>query len=168
MIETIFGSIDPGSILKFGVIGLGFLLAFLSYNLLRKEQKRELPRKILLNSILIFMVFSVIICSIGLFSEFLKRKIDKVGVKAIDHKYVLAGTVTDEQTEQSISQAEITLVGRNEQYFTEENGNFKIELKDTIKSIRIRVSKKYFQPFDKTYDLPNENIIIPLTKISHE
>lgn len=54
------------------------------------------------------------------------------------------------------------MVGRNEQYFTEENGNFSISLDDSVKSVRIRVFKKYFKPFDKTYDLPNEGVIVQL------
>ncbi len=82
--------------------------------------------------------------------------------------HILSGTIIDEKTNLNISQAEINVVGRNEQYFSEENGNFKIQIKDSIKSIRLRVLKKGFRPFDKSYDLSNEGVIIQLSKITHE
>ncbi len=82
--------------------------------------------------------------------------------------YQLSGTVIDEQSNKNVSQAEIDVVGRNEQYYSEENGNFAITVKDSIKSIRIRVVKNGYIPYDKSYDLPNENVIIQLTKVHHD
>jgi len=38
-------NINPVEVLKLGVIGLVFLLAWLAYILLRKEQAQEKPRK---------------------------------------------------------------------------------------------------------------------------
>ncbi len=60
-------------ILSYGVIGLGFLLAFLSYLLLRTEQKRSDPRKVMLRSIHLFMIFSIILTVVGLGSEGLRN-----------------------------------------------------------------------------------------------
>lgn len=68
-----FESINAIEFIKYGVIGLGFLLAVLSYMLLVKEQKNEHPRKSMLYSIGVFMAFSLMICSIGLISELIKR-----------------------------------------------------------------------------------------------
>ncbi|HTD98464.1 MAG TPA: carboxypeptidase-like regulatory domain-containing protein [Mucilaginibacter sp.] len=82
--------------------------------------------------------------------------------------YILRGTVINEKSNQSISQAEINVVGRNEQYYSENNGNFEIIIKDSVKSIRVRVEKNGFLPYDKSYDLPNENVIIQLTKKPHD
>jgi hypothetical protein len=82
--------------------------------------------------------------------------------------YSIAGTVVDESTNNSIGQAEISIVGRNEEYFTEQNGNFRILFKDSVDHVRLRVTKDHFLPFDKSFDLPNENIIIQLTKSHHE
>ena len=65
------------NILSYGVIGLGFLLALLSYRLLSNEQKRDVPRKSILNSILIFMVFSVLLCLVGLWGTALERNGNK-------------------------------------------------------------------------------------------
>lgn len=56
-------------ILKYGVIGLGFLLSFLAYRLLSQEQKIEVPRKPILVSIYVFMTFAITLCMIGFFSK---------------------------------------------------------------------------------------------------
>ena len=56
-------------ILQIGVIGLGFLLAVLAYHLLTKEQKQNPPRGVILNSIYVFMFFSVALCVIGILSQ---------------------------------------------------------------------------------------------------
>jgi hypothetical protein len=79
------------------------------------------------------------------------------------HEYYLAGTVVDETTNESISQAEVTVVGRNEQYITESNGNFRIPFKDSVGYVRIRIEKKNFRTIDKSYNLPTEDIEIQLS-----
>jgi len=56
-------------ILQIGVIGLGFLLAFLAYHLLTKEQRQDNPRPIIIRSIHVFMTFSVVLCLIGVLSQ---------------------------------------------------------------------------------------------------
>jgi hypothetical protein len=87
-----------------------------------------------------------------------------VSLKKPAHK-VLAGTVIEEGSNKSIELAEITIVGRNEQYYTEGNGNFRIQIAgDSIESVRIRVSKLNYHTFDMSYDIPNETVIIPLVK----
>lgn len=48
-------NMDVLKILQIGVIGLGFLLALLSYLLLMKEQKQDKPRPDILKSIYVFM-----------------------------------------------------------------------------------------------------------------
>ncbi|CAB1057287.1 hypothetical protein D1BOALGB6SA_2026 [Olavius sp. associated proteobacterium Delta 1] len=69
---NIISNIDPKNILGYGVIGLGFLLAFMAYNLLRKEQSKEQPSRNILRSIYFFMGFSLLVISIGVLSEFIK------------------------------------------------------------------------------------------------
>ena len=56
-------------ILQIGVIGLGFLLALLSYRLLSQEMKLEGLRPQLIRAIYVFMTFSVVLCVIGLVSQ---------------------------------------------------------------------------------------------------
>lgn len=56
-------------ILQVGVIGLGFLLAVLAYHLLTKEQKQDTPRSVIINSIYVFMFFSIVLCVIGILSQ---------------------------------------------------------------------------------------------------
>ncbi len=79
-------------------------------------------------------------------------------------QYFLSGTIVDASNNNSISQAEITIVGRNEQYISESNGNFKLPFKDSIEHVRIRVTKKDYIPYDKTYDLPSSDIIVQLKR----
>lgn len=66
-------NINVLEVLRLGVIGLGFLLALLSYRLLGAEQKRENVRGNVLNSIYIFMFFSLFLSGLGLASEAIKR-----------------------------------------------------------------------------------------------
>jgi len=63
---------DIVRILSFGVVGLGFLLAIMAYNLLRKEQKRETPHASVLKSISQFMSFSIVMAALGLGSELIR------------------------------------------------------------------------------------------------
>jgi hypothetical protein len=60
---------DVARILSFGTVGLGFLLAFLAYQLLRKEQSVEHPRENILKAINYYMMFSISLCILGLASE---------------------------------------------------------------------------------------------------
>lgn len=61
--------IDITRILGIGIIGLGFLLAFLAFRLLNREQAVAKPRETILKAINRFMIFSVGLCIIGLSSE---------------------------------------------------------------------------------------------------
>ena len=65
-------NINPAQILNYGVIGLGFLLAFLAYRLLSKEQQLKEPRKNILKAVNVFMGFSIVLCLIGIGSESIK------------------------------------------------------------------------------------------------
>ncbi len=64
-----FENIDPVQILSYGVIGLGFLLAFLAYLLLAREQKKKTPQEMIVKAIYSFMVFSFGLCLIGVANE---------------------------------------------------------------------------------------------------
>lgn len=63
---------DAYRILSYGTIGLGFLLALLAFRLLSTEQRKDSPRRSILNSTYVFMAFSLTLCIIGLASELLK------------------------------------------------------------------------------------------------
>ncbi len=66
--------LDAYNILSYGVIGLGFLLAFLAYRLLGREQQNAEPRRSILVAIHVFMIFSVVLCIIGFGSEYLRSR----------------------------------------------------------------------------------------------
>jgi hypothetical protein len=58
-------------LLSYGAIGLGCILAVLAYMLLRKEQDQTNPRKQVLSSIYVYMVFSLILTIVGFLAEYL-------------------------------------------------------------------------------------------------
>src|SRR4051794_16451161 len=60
------------NILSYGVIGLGFLLAFLAYRLLGNEQRKPQASKSILVSIHVFMIFSILLCVLGFASEYFR------------------------------------------------------------------------------------------------
>jgi hypothetical protein len=64
-----FGKWVPTDALKYGLIGLGFLLAFLSYTLLASEQRKSSPRKEIFLPIYLFMAFSLCVMALGLFGQ---------------------------------------------------------------------------------------------------
>lgn len=67
------------SLVSYGVIGLGALLAYFSYSLLRKEQSNDSPRPQVLSSIKVYLCFSFALCLAGLASEYLKSTSEDVG-----------------------------------------------------------------------------------------
>jgi len=65
-------NLDFYKILSYGAIGLGCILAFLSYRLLSREQEKERPRQRILTSIYLFMVFSLSLSTVGFVTEYAK------------------------------------------------------------------------------------------------
>jgi hypothetical protein len=59
-------------ILRLGVIGLGFLLAYMTYQLILHEQQRDPPRKSILTICYGFMAFSIILCVMGFVTQITK------------------------------------------------------------------------------------------------
>ena len=70
------------NILGYGFIGLAFLLAFLAFNLLAKEQKNVSPRGSMITSIFVFMLFSLVLAGGGIFLEY-KDNQYKIRLEAI-------------------------------------------------------------------------------------
>jgi hypothetical protein len=56
-------------ILKYGIIGLGAILAFLAYLLLTQEQRKPKPRRQILTATYVFMSFSLLLIGLGVFSD---------------------------------------------------------------------------------------------------
>jgi hypothetical protein len=79
-------------------------------------------------------------------------------------KPTISGAVVD-QDNRGIGQATITLVGRTEQYFTEDTGNFIIDLPSDIpKRVRLHVTKSGFQPLDMSVEPAVDNLVLALHK----
>jgi hypothetical protein len=60
--------------LRYGAIGLGFVLAVLSYRLLRREQDRDVPNAPAFTAIYIYMLFSLLLAVVGFAAEYAKNQ----------------------------------------------------------------------------------------------
>jgi len=80
---------------------------------------------------------------------------------------VIAGTVVDETTNGAVGQATLSLSGRTETYVTEDDGNFRIELRNFPEHgrTRIHVAKNGYRPYDVVISPPVESLIIPLKRM---
>jgi hypothetical protein len=79
----------------------------------------------------------------------------------------IAGTVVEESTNEGVGQASLSIVGRAESYVTEDNGNFRIEVKSAVpmdRVVRLHVVKKGYLPYDGT-TTATENLVIELARI---
>jgi hypothetical protein len=82
---------------------------------------------------------------------------------AVKQPLVVAGRVVDEVSNDPIGQAAVTIAGRPESYITEDNGNFRIELDRSAAishRVRIQVSKNSYAIWDRSIDVPGENLIV--------
>ena len=64
-------AMDPAKILAFGIIGLGFLLAVLAVSVIRSSPENPRP-------VYAFLVFSLAVMALGVYSQFLKDEKDKL------------------------------------------------------------------------------------------
>lgn len=75
----------------------------------------------------------------------------------------IAGIVVDRATSQGLGQARINVVGQNQEYVTEDNGNFRIQLRLSVPGrVRLLVNKEGFHQLDATVQVPAENLILQL------
>jgi hypothetical protein len=65
-------TLNFSSLLAYGAIGLGCILAVLAYFLLRREQDQQKPRKQILTSVYVFMAFSLVLTCLGFGAELWK------------------------------------------------------------------------------------------------
>jgi hypothetical protein len=77
---------------------------------------------------------------------------------------VFSGIVVERNTNEPVGQAEVSVVGVNQHYLSEDNGNFRLQIKNQ-KIVRIRVSKPGYKVADISYELPSEGNIIVLVRI---
>jgi hypothetical protein len=76
---------------------------------------------------------------------------------------VFSGTVVEQNTNRPIGQAEISVVGVDQHYFSEDNGNFRLQIRSQ-EIVRIRVCKPGYKVADISYELPSEGNIIVLVQ----
>lgn len=81
--------------------------------------------------------------------------------------FVIAGRVVDQTTNEGLGQANLSVAGRSENYLSEDNGNFRIELRGTLPEngrARLLVTKPGYAPHDEAV-MPTESLIIALKKL---
>ena len=77
----------------------------------------------------------------------------------------IAGMVIDQRTKLGVPQASIVVVGRPEQYRTEDNGNFSFAIwADRSSVVRLQISKAGYQPLDQTVRLPADGLTLSLRR----
>lgn len=75
-----FDNMQIVEVLKLGFIGLGFLLALLSFWLLRSEQNKNQPNPNMITPIYVFMGFSLIMAGAAMFLQFNNSASEKAAI----------------------------------------------------------------------------------------
>lgn len=81
--------------------------------------------------------------------------------------FVIAGRVVDQMTNEGLGQANLSVAGRSENYVSEDNGNFRIELHGALPEngrARLLVTKPGYAPHDEAV-MPTESLIVALKKL---
>jgi hypothetical protein len=77
----------------------------------------------------------------------------------------IGGIVVDQDTNQGIPQARISLAGRTENYITEDSGNFRIDVRGKgHEQLRLHVVKRGYIPLDTGVENPAENLVLQMRK----
>lgn len=100
---------NAASILGYGAIGLGFLLAYLAYRLLLKEQTQSVPRDTILRSIYIFEIFCVFLVILGAILQFTNSADKSSAASLLDKNKGLESELTS--TKDSLAAAQVRVKG---------------------------------------------------------
>lgn len=90
---------------------------------------------------------------------------DSPTVPATTDTLTVTGTTVDAISNDSIKQAQITLVGRPESAVSDDNGNFRLELRthgEAQADLRLRVTKVGYEPYDSQITAPANGFVVPL------
>src|SRR5687768_3230655 len=104
----------------------------------RRMEKSESRTTIIVTVITVVGGIIVAIINLNPFSD--KKKIEDSSPPSVYTKQnkILSGTVVDGSTNSSIPQAFVSIVGRNENYTTQDDGNFRISFADsTLDEVRV-------------------------------
>jgi hypothetical protein len=133
-------NMDVIKILGYGIIGLGFLLALMAFNLLSKEQKKDEPNEKILASINRFMMFSIALSALGLGSEIIRPLMSstetiQTSVDPDDGSLLVKLKLTDESVKDGVLYDDLK--------------NYKKIQKDDSKSYCIVVFSPNLTPYEK-------------------
>ncbi len=82
-----------------------------------------------------------------------------------ERRMIVAGTVVDQSTNDPIGHAVVSLADGTEEYSSEGNGNFILDLTgkaNESEKVRIHVTKNGYTPDDETVAVPTSGFVIPL------
>jgi hypothetical protein len=78
---------DPVSILSFGAIGFGFLLAFMAYRLLVREQNRPKAQPATIKMLYGYMAFCIALTAFGFVFEFARHRLSAADSASLRAEY---------------------------------------------------------------------------------
>ncbi len=87
--------------------------------------------------------------------------------KTPDQSLVIAGTIVDESNN-PLGQTTITLANTGERCFSEDNGNYKLDLTGKSKTsdrVRIHFTKEGYSPYDASVEVPTRGFVVRLHRL---
>jgi len=111
-------------------------------------------------------ILAAIIGAVGIITaSLITIYLSNPGKRSDDRPKVITGRVTEGNTSNPISQAEVTIVGRNESDYSDDNGNFRILIDDDkITIIKVIIRKNGYKPVNLSFNLPDENVQIRMMR----
>jgi hypothetical protein len=86
-------------------------------------------------------------------------------IQATTNALSIAGTTVDAASNETVRQAQISLVGRPETAVSDNSGNFRLELSGRVGAqadVRLKVSKVGYDPYESQVTAPHDAYVIPL------
>lgn len=86
-------------------------------------------------------------------------------VRPTANMLTVTGTTVDAISNDAIKQAQITLVGRHESSVSDDNGNFRLELRtrgEAQTDLELRVTKAGYESYDSQITAPADGYVVPL------
>jgi hypothetical protein len=121
--------VGTGSVLSYGIVGLGFLLAGFAFRLLSREQAKKVPSVQIIRAIYVFEVFCAALILAGLANEFMKNELKWTNDALSAKVFSLTNELTVAHTENTRLSAKADASDQ----LTKENSTLKAELATAAK-----------------------------------
>jgi hypothetical protein len=159
LVQTLPDIIKNASQSPLGIIALlAIILGILAWAFFRKESLRVR-----------LAIWAIILLGAILFGVATVKASNRVseleGKRTTTNNLMVTGTTVDAISNDAIGRAQITLVGRSESAVSDDNGNFTLEISGNGEpqiSLRLRVSKDGYTPYDVQITAPANGFVVPL------